>query len=94
MEPPKEPPYHVEMSSTASEEIDAISAEAREAVHQALEALETAPRPRGARRRKAPHHYSLRADLYRILYVVDEEARLITIQRIRHRPSQRPHSGL
>jgi hypothetical protein len=43
------------------------------------------PRPRGARRRTAPGHFSLGAGLHRILYAVDEEARLITIQRIRPR---------
>jgi mRNA-degrading endonuclease RelE of RelBE toxin-antitoxin system len=88
MEPPEGLIYHVEISAKASEDFGALDPEALEAIHQALDALETAPRPPGARRRTAPGHYSLRVGLHRILYAVDEEARLITIQRLRHRLPQ------
>ena len=80
------PTYHVEISAKASEDFGALDPNALEAVHQALDALETDPRPPGARRRTAPGHYSLGAGLHRVLYAVDEEARLITIQRLRRRP--------
>ena len=86
MEPPEGPAYHVEISAKASEDFGALDPNALEAIHQALDTLETDPRPPGARRRTAPGHYSLRAGLHRILYAVDEEARLITIQRLRRRP--------
>jgi mRNA interferase RelE/StbE len=86
IEPPEGPAYHVEISAKAREDFAALDPSALEAVHQALDALETDPRPPGVRRRTAPEHYSLRAGLYRVLYTVDEEARLITIQRIRRRP--------
>jgi mRNA-degrading endonuclease RelE of RelBE toxin-antitoxin system len=86
MEPPEGPTYHVEISAKASEDFGALDREALDAVHQALDALETAPRPPGARRRTAPGRYSLRAGLHRILYAVDKGAHLITIQRIRRRP--------
>ena len=82
--------YHVEISAKASEDFEALALEALEAVHEALDALETDPRPPGVRRRKAPDHYSLLAGPHRILYAVDEEARLITVQRIRSRPSRPP----
>jgi mRNA interferase RelE/StbE len=93
MEPPEGPAYHVEISAKASEDFGALDPEALEAVHQALDTLETDPRPPGARRRTAPGHYSLRAGRHRILYTVDEEARLITIQRIRRRPAREPGEG-
>ena len=86
MEPLEGPTYHVEISPKASEDFGALDPNALEAVHQALDALETDPRPPGSRRRTAPGHYSLRAGLHRVLYAVDEEARLITIQRLRRRP--------
>jgi len=86
VEPPKRPTYHVEISAKASEDFGALDLEALEAIHQALDALEMDSRPRGARRRTAPGHFSLVAGLHRILYAVDEEVRLITIQRIRPRP--------
>jgi len=85
MEPPEDPAYHVEISAEAAADFGALSREALEVVHQALDALEAVPRPPGARPRTAPGRFSLAAGLHRILYAVDEEARLITIQRIRPR---------
>jgi mRNA-degrading endonuclease RelE of RelBE toxin-antitoxin system len=85
MEPPEGPIYHVEISAKAAEDFGTLDPSALEAVHQALDALEMDPRPPGVRRRTAPGHYSLRAGLCRVLYAVDEDARLITIQRIRRR---------
>jgi mRNA-degrading endonuclease RelE of RelBE toxin-antitoxin system len=93
MEPPEDPTYHVEISAKASEDFGALDPKALEAVHQALDSLETDPRPPGARRRTAPGRYSLRAGRHRILYAVDEEARLITIERIRRRPAREPTKG-
>jgi mRNA interferase RelE/StbE len=93
MEPPEGPAYHVEISAKASEDFGALDPEALEAIHQALDALETDPRPPGVRRRTAPGHYSLGAGFHRILYAVDEEARLITIERIRRRPARKPTRG-
>ena len=105
MERKQGPVYHVEISERASRDLGALAGEALDAprdlldgqadkaldvVHNALDALETDPRPAWARRRSAPDHYSLRAGLCRIHYAVDDKARLITIQRIilpRPRPS-------
>jgi mRNA-degrading endonuclease RelE of RelBE toxin-antitoxin system len=89
MEPPEGPTYHVEISAKAAEDFGALDSEALWAIHRALDTLERKPRPPGCRRRTAPGDYSLRVGLHRILYAVDEEARLITIQRIRPRPPQR-----
>jgi len=93
MEPPEGPTYHVEISAKASEDFGALDPEALEVIHQALDTLETDPRPPGARRRTAPGRYSLRAGLHRVLYAVDEEARLITIERIRPHPARKPPRG-
>ena len=87
------PTYHVEISAKASEDFGTLDPNALEAIHHALDALETDPRPPGARRRTAPGCYSLRAGLHRILYAVDKEARLITIERIRRRPARKPTQG-
>jgi len=85
MEPQQGATYHVEISAKAHADFGALDSEALWAVHGALDALDTDPRPPGARRRTAPGHYSLGVGLHRILYAVDEEARLITVQRIRPR---------
>ena len=100
MEPEQDPVYYVEISEKASQDLEALAdavrdvvdgpralaEEALDAVHDALDALETNPRPPGARRRSTPGHYSLRIGRYRVHYAVDDQARLITVQRIiRHR---------
>jgi mRNA-degrading endonuclease RelE of RelBE toxin-antitoxin system len=87
------PTYHVEISAKASEDFGTLDPEALEAIHQALDTLEKDPRPPGARRRSASGCYSLRAGRHRVLYAVDEEARLITIERIRRRPTRKPTQG-
>jgi mRNA-degrading endonuclease RelE of RelBE toxin-antitoxin system len=76
------PSYYVEISERASQDLQAIAIKDLDAVHDALDALEKNPRYPGARRRKQPGHYSLRVGSYRIRYAVNEEARLITIQRV------------
>lgn len=81
--------YFVEIGAKASEDLAALDPEALELVHEALDELETNPRPAGARHRKAPGHYSLRAGPCHILYAVNDESRLITVERIR--PLRRPH---
>jgi mRNA-degrading endonuclease RelE of RelBE toxin-antitoxin system len=75
--------YHVEISAKAHADFGALDSEALWAIHRALDALDMDPRPPSARRRSAPGHYSLSVGPHRILYAVDEEARLITVQRIR-----------
>jgi mRNA-degrading endonuclease RelE of RelBE toxin-antitoxin system len=93
MEPLEGPAYHVEISAKASEDFGTLDPEALEAIHQALDTLEKDPRPPGARRRTASGCYSLRAGRHCILYAVDKEARLITIERIRRRPARKPTQG-
>jgi mRNA-degrading endonuclease RelE of RelBE toxin-antitoxin system len=96
MELKQGPAYYVEISEKASQDLEALAGEARDlldglrtpadealdTIHDALDALETNPRPPGARRRSAPGHYSLRVGPHRVHYAIDEEARLITVQRI------------
>ena len=89
MEPQQGATYHVEISAKAHADFEGLDSEALWAIHRALDALETDPQPPGARRRTAPGHYSLDVGLHRILYTVDEEPHLITIQRIRAHPPQR-----
>jgi mRNA-degrading endonuclease RelE of RelBE toxin-antitoxin system len=89
MEPQQGATYHVEISAKAHADFGALDSEALWAIHRALDALDMEPQPPGARPRKAPGHYSLGVGPRRILYAVDEEARLITVQRIRPLPPQR-----
>ena len=88
MEPQRDCTYYVEISAKASADFAALDSNALWATYRAVDSLKTDPRPPDVRRRTAPGHYSLRVGLDCILYAVDEEARLITIQRLRRRPPQ------
>jgi len=96
MEAEQDPVYYVEISEKASQDLEALAGEVRDvvdgpralaeealdAVHDALDALETNSRPPGARRRSTPGDYSLRVGPHRVHYALDAEARLVTVQRI------------
>jgi mRNA interferase RelE/StbE len=50
-----------------------------------IEHLAKDPRPPDAKKLKGDLGYSLRVGVYRILYDVDDEARTVTIYRVKHR---------
>jgi hypothetical protein len=82
MEPNQGPIYYVKISAEASQDLGALAHEALDAVHEALDALETDQRPAGACCRSEAGHYVLPAGEHQILYAVDQEAQLITVERI------------
>ena len=43
------------------------------------------PRPRDARKLRGRDDYRLRVGVYRVLYEIDDENRIITVFRVRHR---------
>jgi len=54
-------------------------------VSQHIERLAGNPRPLGAKQLSGRTDYSLRVGVYRILYEIDEEAKSVTIYRVKHR---------
>ena len=52
---------------------------------QHIERLEQDPRPPDAKKLRGMTDYSLRVGVYRILYDVDDEARSVTVYRVKHR---------
>ena len=82
MEPKQRFVYCVEISPEASQDLGALQDDARDAIHDALDALETEHRPAGARPGALPGHFVLRVGEHEILYAANQEARLITVKRI------------
>ena len=93
MEPKQGPIYYVELSAEASQDLGALDDEALDVAHEALDALETDQRPAGARPGALPCHYVLHAGEHQILYAVDQEARLITVERIIPHDPRGPEPG-
>jgi mRNA interferase RelE/StbE len=50
-----------------------------------IEALAQNPRPPGAKKLSGDLGYSLRVGVYRILYEIDDDAKVITVYRVKHR---------
>ena len=54
-------------------------------VSRHIDRLEENPRPPGAKNLRGMADYSLRVGVYRILYDIDNEARIVTVYRVKHR---------
>jgi mRNA interferase RelE/StbE len=50
-----------------------------------IDRLEQDPRPPDAKKLKGTTDYSIRMGVYRILYDIDDGARVVTIYRVKHR---------
>lgn len=57
----------------------------RERVAAAIDALGAEPHPHGAVRLAGRDDYRIRVGDYRIVYAIDDEARLVLVARIAHR---------
>ena len=54
-------------------------------VSEHIDRLGRDPRPSDAKKLKGTTGYSLRVGVYRILYEIDDNARIVTVYRVKHR---------
>jgi mRNA interferase RelE/StbE len=54
-------------------------------VSEHIDRLGRDPRPSDAKKLKETTDYSLRVGVYRILYEIDDNARIVTVYRVKHR---------
>jgi mRNA interferase RelE/StbE len=54
-------------------------------VSEHIDRLGRDPRPSDAKKLKGATDYSLRVGVYRILYEIDDNARIVTVYRVKHR---------
>jgi mRNA interferase RelE/StbE len=79
-------PYAVEFVASAAKEFRSLPIEIRQRVSAAIDVLCEEPRPPGVRKlRGHPDYYRIRIGAYRVVYQIDDTARLIRITRVRHR---------
>ena len=77
---------HVEIAPAAQREFKRLPPEAIRKVDAAMLELEQNPRPHGCTKLEgSEHEYRVRVGDYRILYVIDDKAKLVTIAHVRHR---------
>jgi mRNA interferase RelE/StbE len=80
------PEYAVTFARSASKELDALPGHVEERVMAAIEKLSTNPRPSGVVKLQGfKHLWRIRVADYRVVFTVDERARIVDIAHIRHR---------
>lgn len=77
--------YSVRILRRAIKDIADLPREYTRLIGQHIDRLEEDPRPPDAKKLRGSREYSLRVGPYRVLYDIDDEARIVTIYRIKHR---------
>ena len=77
--------YKVKLGHAVQKELDALSGQDYEAVAQVISLLEQEPRPPRVKKLAQSGLWRIRVRQYRIVYVIDDEAQLITLVRIARR---------
>lgn len=84
---PDRPDYRIEVRDTAAKEMRLLPSDIKDRAIKAVNGLARNPRPRGSLRLKgsSDNLYRIRVGVYRIVYSVDDAARLVVVTRVRHR---------
>jgi mRNA interferase RelE/StbE len=78
--------YSVEVKSAARKELEALPDNLLARVVRKIESLGHAPRPAGCKKLKGyQDQWRVRVGDWRVVYIIDDAARLIRITRIAHR---------
>jgi mRNA interferase RelE/StbE len=75
--------YKIEITNSAHRHLRNLTNPNRQRIHEAIEQLSQNPRPYGVKKLQGEvDFYRIRAGNYRILYVIDDSAKLVNIMRI------------
>ena len=77
--------YKVRINRLAMRDISRLPQQYARLVSQHIDELSENPRPRGSKGLRGRTDYRLRAGVYRILYGIDDDERVVTVERVRHR---------
>jgi mRNA interferase RelE/StbE len=78
--------YRVEFRGAAERELRRIDRQTIPRLIEAIRSLAEEPRPAGTRKLAGSEQaYRIRVGDYRVVYTVDDEAKLVSIDRVRHR---------
>ncbi len=77
--------FRLEITRRAEKELGRLPPTLRERVAKALDGLLESPRPPRSKKLRGLEAYSLRVGEYRIVYLVDDAQRLVTVVRVKHR---------
>jgi len=74
--------YRLEVSHTAHRQILRLPGQTQERVNKSIAHLADNPRPPGSKKLTAREGYRVRVGDYRILYQIDDDARLVIVYRV------------
>ena len=77
--------YSIEIRRQAQRTLDKLPRSDFQAVIEAIKDLAQTPRPRGIEKVKTTGLWRIRQGDYRIVYAIDDKAKLVTIVRVGHR---------
>lgn len=77
--------YRIQFESKASKEFSKLSREIQERLADVIDDLANNPLPPAAKKLTQIEGYRVRKGDYRILYTIDEAAKVVTIYRVGHR---------
>jgi mRNA interferase RelE/StbE len=78
-------PYKIELETRARREYRDLPARVREQVTDAIDDLQTNPRPPGSKKLVGAAGHRVRTGDYRILYAIDDSSSVVRVYRIGHR---------
>src|SRR5712691_12050561 len=79
------PAYRVEVQRSAQRDLDRLSTTLFDRISTRLTALAQEPRPPGAEKLAGLEAFRIRVGDYRVVYEVDDSARVVIVTRVRHR---------
>ena len=74
--------YRIEVSHTSHHQMRRLNEQSQVRVNQAIGSLAENPRPQGAKKLTDRESYRIRVGDYRILYQIDDKAKLIIVCRV------------
>lgn len=77
--------YSVHVLRRATKDIAGLPKGYTRLVSEHIGRLREDPRPPGAKKLRGTANYSLRVGVYRILYDIDDQERIVTVYRVKHR---------
>ena len=77
--------YRVEVATRARRDLERLAPSIVGRIHPILGALSTEPRPSGSQKLVGLEAYRIRAGDHRVLYAIDDAARIAVAVRVRHR---------
>jgi len=77
--------YHVEIESSAVKALSRIDLADRRRIASKIQGLAANPRPDGAIKLTGADGWRIRVGNYRVVYVIDDTIRVVTVTRIAHR---------